>query len=122
MFRIVKVVHRLVEQRAAPAANACRAVADVRLCRQKAKAIGELIPVKATSTERPRFDFRDLKLVFEPPPYTRRISPRYPSWTMICSVLVSSHFALGVSRMWLMAFSRIRKDEGMRMVLMGCSW
>ena len=67
VFRIVKVVPRLVEQRAAPAANACKGVADARLRRQEAKAIGKQMPVKATNMERPAFAFRDLKFVFRPP-------------------------------------------------------
>ena len=62
---MVQVVPRLVEQRAAPAANACKGVVDARLRRQKAKVIGK--HVKATSTERLAFAFRDLKSVFKLP-------------------------------------------------------
>jgi hypothetical protein len=63
----VKVVPRLVEQRAAPAAKACRGVASKRLGRENESAIGTPIPVRATADERLRFALRDWKEVDKPP-------------------------------------------------------
>lgn len=67
VLRTVKVVPRLVEQSAAPAAKACRGVALERDCRVKERAIGKPIPVAATATERKMFAFRERKFVSRPP-------------------------------------------------------
>jgi hypothetical protein len=65
--RTVKVVPRLVEHRAAPAAKACTDVAPTNSCRIKERAMGTRIPVTATAEERKRLAFRDLKLLDRPP-------------------------------------------------------
>src|SRR6187200_1262223 len=65
--RTVNVVPRLVEQSAAPAANACRGVAPVKPWREKERAIGTSMPVIATAEESRRLAFKDLKEVDKPP-------------------------------------------------------
>jgi hypothetical protein len=65
--RTVKVVPKLVEHRAAPAAKAWRGVALRSPCRENDRAIGNTIPVRATAEERARFSLRDLKEVDRPP-------------------------------------------------------
>lgn len=67
VLRIVKVVPRLVEQSAAPAAKACTGVAPTMISRTKERAMGKAIPVIATATERNRLAFREEKLVSRPP-------------------------------------------------------
>lgn len=67
VLRIVKVVPKLVEQSAAPAAKAWSGVALERDCRTKERAMGKLIPVIATRVERARLAFRERKLVDSPP-------------------------------------------------------
>jgi hypothetical protein len=63
----VKVVPRLVEQSAAPAAKAWRGVAPRSPRREKESAIGRAMPVTATAEERRRLALRDLKEVERPP-------------------------------------------------------
>jgi hypothetical protein len=67
VLRIVKVVPRLVEQSAAPAAKAWSGVALERDCRTNERAMGKLIPVMATAVERKRLAFRERKFVSSPP-------------------------------------------------------
>jgi hypothetical protein len=57
VFRTVKVVPRLVEHRAAPAANAWRDVAFARRRRENESPIGKQMPVMATAMERKRLAF-----------------------------------------------------------------
>lgn len=66
-LRIVNVVPRLVEQSAAPAAKACMGVASTSDSRTKERAMGKLIPVIATATERERFALSERKFVSRPP-------------------------------------------------------
>lgn len=63
----VKVVPRLVEHRAAPAAKACSGVAPTKPTRAYESAIGTVMPVRATPAERDRFAFSALKDVERPP-------------------------------------------------------
>jgi hypothetical protein len=65
--RIVNVVPRLVEHKAAPAAKACNGVALSIGITAKERPIGRTIPVVATMDERPRLALRDLKDVDNPP-------------------------------------------------------
>ena len=67
MRRTVKVVPRLVEQRAAPAVKACREEASLKDFNAKDRANGAAIPVIATPEESNRFAFSDLKDVARPP-------------------------------------------------------
>ena len=67
VLRIVNVVPRLVEQSAAPAANAWSGIAFDRDCRTNERAMGKPIPVIATAVERNRFAFRERKFVSSPP-------------------------------------------------------
>lgn len=67
VLKIVKVVPKLVEQSAAPAAKACMGVAPTRGSKTKERAMGKEIPVIATATERKRFAFREEKFVSRPP-------------------------------------------------------
>jgi hypothetical protein len=67
VLKIVNVVPRLVEQRAAPAAKAWMGVAPTRGRRTKDKAMGKDIPVSATAIDRERFVFNAVKLVDSPP-------------------------------------------------------
>lgn len=111
--RIVNVVPRLVEHKAAPAAKDCNEVALSMGITAKERPIGRTIPVVATMDERPRLALRDLKDVDRPPrtkiritvyasrglhlpSKTRRMSPRYPSCTIASSTSRESHFAPGV--------------------------
>jgi hypothetical protein len=64
---MVKVVPRLVEQRAAPAANDWSGVAFTRLSRAKERPIGTAIPVTATETHRRKFAFMAANDVESPP-------------------------------------------------------
>jgi len=64
---IVNVVPRLVEQRAAPAANACRGVADTRILSENENSMGNTIPVIATVAEGTMLAFNDAKEVERPP-------------------------------------------------------
>jgi hypothetical protein len=57
VFRTVKVVPKLVEHRAAPAANAWRDVAFARRKRENESPIGKQMPVAATAMERKRLAF-----------------------------------------------------------------
>lgn len=63
----VKVVPKLVEQSAAPAANACNGVAPKRPWRTKESPIGALMPVIATPIDNRRLAFREEKEVARPP-------------------------------------------------------
>jgi hypothetical protein len=63
----VKVVPRLVEHSAAPAANACKGDASSSFWRVKDRAIGSSIPVTATAIERKRFALRAENDVHRPP-------------------------------------------------------
>lgn len=65
--RIVNVVPKLVEHRAAPAVNACRGVAITRARRENENAIGSPTPVKAMAVESSRFAFREAYDVERPP-------------------------------------------------------
>lgn len=65
--RIVKVVPMLVEQSAAPAANACRGVAESRDMRINERPMGTPTPVVATSAEKIKLDFTWAKEVDSPP-------------------------------------------------------
>ena len=65
--KTAKVVPRLVEQRAAPAAKHCRAEASVNGLRTKERAMGAAMPVSATPRERNMLAFKDLKEVRRPP-------------------------------------------------------
>lgn len=65
--RTAKVVPRLVEQRAAPAAKHCRVEASVNDLRMKESAMGAEIPVSATPSERATLAFKELKEVRRPP-------------------------------------------------------
>ena len=65
--RTVKVVPRLVALSAAPAAKACRELADNSFVRMKDKPIGAEMPVMATAREMRRFAFNDLIDVERPP-------------------------------------------------------
>jgi hypothetical protein len=65
--KIVKVVPRLVEQRAAPAANACSDEAPTRDCSKNENPIGTAIPVRATPDERTILAFKVLNDVASPP-------------------------------------------------------
>lgn len=67
MERTVKVVPKLVEQSAAPAAKAWSCVAPTRACSVKERAIGTLMPVMATAMDSSRLAFRDAKDVERPP-------------------------------------------------------
>jgi hypothetical protein len=67
VLRTVKVVPRLVEHSAAPAAKACTGVAPTSVRRTKERAMGKAIPVIATATERNKLAFREEKLVSRPP-------------------------------------------------------
>ena len=67
VVRMVKVVPRLVEQSADPAANACSAVALTSPLRQNERAIGMLIPVKATAVDIMRLALTAEKEVDRPP-------------------------------------------------------
>lgn len=69
--RTVNVVPRLVEHSAAPAANACRGVAPVRLCRTKESPNGKATPVTATHEESHRLAFNDRREVERPPAIVR---------------------------------------------------
>jgi hypothetical protein len=55
----VKVVPKLVEHNAAPAAKACTGVAFKRPCRVYESPIGNAMPVRATADERSRLAFSD---------------------------------------------------------------
>jgi hypothetical protein len=57
VFSTVRVVPKLVEHRAAPAANAWRDVAFARRRRENESPIGKQTPVAATAMERKRFAF-----------------------------------------------------------------
>jgi hypothetical protein len=72
VLRIVKVVPREVEHRAAPAAKAWSGVAEARAWRGKERAMGRVIPVMATAMERKRLALRDLKEVESPPLIVRK--------------------------------------------------
>ena len=63
----VNVVPRLVEQRAAPAENACRALAPASTRNTYDNAIGSPIPVIATAIERPKVAFTEEYDVESPP-------------------------------------------------------
>jgi hypothetical protein len=63
----VKVVPRLVEHRAAPAAKHWRGVALMRLPRTKDKPTGRPMPVTATADDRSRLALRELRDVDKPP-------------------------------------------------------
>lgn len=65
--RIVNVVPKLVEQRAAPAVNACKGVAMTRVPRENENAIGSPTPVTAIAVERSRFAFNEAYDVESPP-------------------------------------------------------
>lgn len=65
--RIENVVPKLVAQRAAPAANDWRGVADISSPRTNEKPIGNAMPVRATATERIKFAFREANEVERPP-------------------------------------------------------
>ena len=72
-LRTVKVVPRLVEQSAAPAAKACNGVASDSGSSEKESAMGRTMPVAATSAERKRFAFKEEKETDRPPTYVRRV-------------------------------------------------
>jgi len=63
----VKVVPKLVEHNAAPAAKACSGEAFASDSRTYDKPIGRAIPVAATPAERARLAFNDLNEVLSPP-------------------------------------------------------
>lgn len=63
----VKVVPKLVEHNAAPAAKACNDVAFASNSRIYDNPIGRAIPVTATPEERARLAFKDLNEVVSPP-------------------------------------------------------
>jgi hypothetical protein len=63
----VKVVPRLVEHNAAPAAKACDGVASRSPWREKERAMGTRIPVMATANERRRLALSEVKEVDRPP-------------------------------------------------------
>lgn len=65
--RTVKVVPKLVEHKAAPAANACRGVAPANPWRANDRPIGTQIPVSATAIDRVMLALRDWKDVERPP-------------------------------------------------------
>jgi hypothetical protein len=65
--RTVKVVPRLVEHSAAPAAKACTGVAFRRPCSVYERPMGTAIPVRATAEERSKLALSDLKEVERPP-------------------------------------------------------
>jgi hypothetical protein len=65
--RMVNVVPRLVEQRAAPAAKACSRDALNMDFKAKDKPMGRRMPVTATPDERPILAFSDLNEVAKPP-------------------------------------------------------
>jgi len=67
VVRIVKVVPRLVVQRAAPAANAWSGFADKRGMSTYDSPIGTQIPVKATTVENMKFACNEEKEVERPP-------------------------------------------------------
>jgi hypothetical protein len=67
--RTVKMVPRLVEQRAAPAANDCKDFAATRDCNTKDSAIGATMPVRATAVENNALAFREVNDVDRPPSY-----------------------------------------------------
>lgn len=67
VLRMVKVVPKLVEQSAAPAAKACNGVASTRPCSEKDRAIGMPTPVAATALDRTAFALTALKSVLRPP-------------------------------------------------------
>ena len=75
VLRIVNVVPKLVEQSAAPAANAWSGVAFERDCRTNERAMGKPIPVIATAVERNRFALRERKFVSSPPVSKVNASP-----------------------------------------------
>ena len=67
VFRTVKVVPKLVEHRAAPAANAWRDVAFARRKRENERPIGKQMPVAAMAMERKTLAFSADKDVERPP-------------------------------------------------------
>ena len=67
--RRAKVVPRLVEQRAAPAAKLCSVEAFTRGFKVKDKPTGIAIPVRATPSDSPRLALRDWNDVSRPPKY-----------------------------------------------------
>lgn len=92
----VKVVPRLVEQRAAPAAKAWRGVAFAMPIKEKDKTIGMMMPVDATATESSRFDLRAAQDVESPPSKTSSKRPKYPSCIMVSCKGTDSHAAPGI--------------------------
>ena len=86
LLRRVNVVPRLVEQRAAPAANAWRGEAPTRGERMKERPIGAAIPVVATKMERSRLAFRAEKDVDKPPMYSYQVSRSQVIVTAIVSI------------------------------------
>lgn len=86
----VKVVPKLVEHNAAPAAKACSGEAFTSTIKTKENAIGNTIPVSATRDERKKLALRLRKDVVKPPgwvlatyhaPEKRRLCPRRPVTT-----------------------------------------
>lgn len=73
----VNVAPKLVEQRAAPAAKACKGVALLSLSSKKENAMGSKIPVAATPIDRPRFAFTAAKDVETPPVMHQNFIIRY---------------------------------------------
>lgn len=67
VLRMVNVVPREVEQRAAPAANACTGVAPSKAWRVKDKAMGSPTPMRATVPDRYRLAHKAVNEVDRPP-------------------------------------------------------
>lgn len=65
--RMVNVVPRLVEQRAAPAAKACKGVASASLNNTNDRPIGTAMPVIATKAQNRKFAFKTENDVDNPP-------------------------------------------------------
>jgi hypothetical protein len=73
----VKVVPRLVEHKAAPAAKAWRGVASKSLRREKDRAMGTAIPVMATADDSHRLALSDWNDVDRPPERGQRRGKEY---------------------------------------------
>lgn len=65
----VKVVPRLVEHKAAPAAKHCSGVASMMYRRMKESPMGKPMPVTATPGDKERLAFRDGSEVDRPPAF-----------------------------------------------------
>jgi hypothetical protein len=65
--KTVNVVPRLVEHNAAPAAKACRGLAEHNSSNTKEVPIGRLIPVTATAIDRVAFSLKAAKELERPP-------------------------------------------------------